>query len=78
MLDVREMRLDGLSDYLERQGICRVESSNFFIAQPTQFLMATHARCENPETVAIEYCSDCGGPVAWFELKPAHAVRQTP
>ena len=67
------LRLDRLSDYLERQGLCRVESSNFFIAQPTQFWMATHARCENPETVAIEYCTDCGGPVAWFELTPARA-----
>jgi hypothetical protein len=68
------LRLDRLSDSLERQGICRVKSSNFFIAQPMQFLMATRTRCENPETVAIEYCSSCGGPVAWFELTPARAV----
>lgn len=72
------LRLDRLSGYLERQGICRVESSNFFIAQPMQFWMATRARCDNPETVAIEYCSSCGGPVVWFELTPARAVPRTP
>jgi hypothetical protein len=72
------LRLDRLSGYLERRGLCRIESSNFFIAQPMQFWMATHARCDNRETVAIEYCTDCGGPVAWFELKPARAVPQTP
>ena len=72
------LRLDRLSDSLERQGICRVKSSNFFIAQPMQFLMATRAACENPETVGIEYCSSCGGPVAWFELTPERAVPRTP
>ena len=77
------LRLDRLSDYLQRQDVCHVESSSFFIAQPAQFLMATHPTCGNPHpenlaTVGIEYCSGCGGPVAWFELTPGRVTLKTP
>jgi hypothetical protein len=72
------LKLDRLSDYLRNQGVCRVESSNFFIAQPMRFLTAIREPCGNPETVAIDYCTGCGGPVEWFELMPRRLVPATP
>jgi hypothetical protein len=68
------LKLDKLADYLQGQGVCRVESSNFFIAKPMTFLMAVRGSCRNPEAVAIDYCSSCGGPVDWFELTPRPVV----
>ncbi len=68
------LKLDRLSDYLTVQDICRVESSNFFIAQPIRFLTPARATCRTSEIVEIEYCSNCGGPVEWFKLTPKPAA----
>ena len=65
------LKLDKLSAHLRSQGVCRAQSSSFFIAQPLAFLSATGPACESAGAAKVEYCDSCRAPVAGFSITPA-------
>jgi hypothetical protein len=63
------LKLDQLEAFLREEGICKAESSNFFINEPLQFVQKSHPIFCRKNTVAqIEYCDTCQEPVPWFAI----------
>ncbi|MBV9741714.1 MAG: hypothetical protein JOZ30_18880 [Hyphomicrobiales bacterium] len=64
------LRLDPLEDFLWKNGICEIKSSNYFISEPLKFLQeANPPVCRDERVAQIEYCAACRQPVPWFEIK---------
>lgn len=63
-------RLDALQTWLASHGICRRQSSSYFIREPLQFLSATGG-CTGAAAATVEYCDSCQQPVPGFAVRPA-------
>jgi hypothetical protein len=60
--------LDAVTQALERDGVCRVDSSDVFLRQPLQFYLATHPiNCRSSKVLEAAYCTECADPpyVRW-------------
>jgi hypothetical protein len=63
------LKLDQLATFLREKGICKTESSSFFINEPLQFMQKTHPPfCRESAVARIEYCDTCREPVPWFAI----------
>jgi hypothetical protein len=63
------LKLDQLEAFLREEGVCKAESSNFFINEPLQFLQKSHPTiCRESAIARIEYCDTCQEPVPWFAV----------
>lgn len=64
------LRTAKLEQYVRTHGFCRVETGEYFIAQPMQFLLKTGPACTSPRAIHVEYCDSCRGPLPGYSLTP--------
>jgi len=60
--------LDAVMQALERDGVCRVDTSEYFLTQPLEFYLATHpVNCRSSKVLEAAYCTECADPpyVRW-------------